>query len=61
MIYLIFVMFSKYDHSFSKATYNIVAWRINLNRENTEAKEALWSLVILDIIKLFTRVWDYKR
>ena len=60
-LFTIFAMSSKCDHSFSKATYNIAAWRINLNGENIEAKKALRSSVILDVIKLSTPVWDYKR
>ena len=39
-----------------KATYNIAAWRSNLNGEIIEAKEALRSSVILDVIKLSTPV-----
>lgn len=55
-LFIIFAIFFKYDHSFNKAIYNITAQKINLNRENIKAKEALQSLIILNIIKFSTPI-----
>lgn len=59
-LFIILVIFSKYNHSFSKAIYNIAIWRINLNKK-IKAKETLKLLVILDVIRLSTSLQNYKK